>query len=159
MNWSVHIVLNHQKGIRNQAEPRENQYYFLRSKFPADKNHMWEGKHNVISVITWEAFETHSNINCISFGFRHSLYRSGSKTSLNRPTLITQSTMTILQQSNINQFVIKSYWHRTSSEHTAHLGGCGHSSISSQVETPLSKPHHGLITPVFGLCDVLIYLL
>lgn len=40
-----------------------------------------------------------------------------------------------------------------------HLGGCCDSSISSQVETPLSKPHHGLITPVFGLCNVLVYLL
>lgn len=40
-----------------------------------------------------------------------------------------------------------------------HLGGCCDGSISSQVETPLSKPHHGLIAPVFGLSDVLIYLL
>lgn len=42
---------------------------------------------------------------------------------------------------------------------SAHLGGCSDRSISGQVETPLPKPHHGLITPVFGLCDVLVYLL
>lgn len=40
-----------------------------------------------------------------------------------------------------------------------HLGGCSDGSISSQVETPLSEPHHGLITPIFGLCNVLIDLL
>lgn len=40
-----------------------------------------------------------------------------------------------------------------------HLGGCSDSSISSQVETPLSEPHHGLVTPIFGLCNVLVYLL
>lgn len=42
---------------------------------------------------------------------------------------------------------------------STHLGGCSDGSISSQVETPLSKPHHGLVAPVFGLSDVLIYLL
>lgn len=42
---------------------------------------------------------------------------------------------------------------------STHLGGCCDGSISSQVETPLSKPHHGLVAPVFGLSDVLIYLL
>lgn len=41
----------------------------------------------------------------------------------------------------------------------SHLGGCSDGSVSSQVETPFSKLHHGLITSVFGLCDVLIYLL
>lgn len=47
----------------------------------------------------------------------------------------------------------------TSDETTAYLGGCGDGSISSEVEAPLSKPHHGLITPVFGLCNILVYLL
>lgn len=42
---------------------------------------------------------------------------------------------------------------------STHLGGCSDGSISSQVETPLSKPHHGLVASVFGLSDVLIYLL
>lgn len=40
-----------------------------------------------------------------------------------------------------------------------HLAGCSHCSVGSQVETSLSKPHHGFVTPVFGLCDVLVYLL
>lgn len=45
------------------------------------------------------------------------------------------------------------------SHSVAHLGGCSDGSIGSQVETPLSKLHHGLIAPVFGLSNVLIDLL
>lgn len=41
-------------------------------------------------------------------------------------------------------------------ERTAHLGGCSDGGVSSEVETSFSKPHHGLITSVFGLSDVLI---
>lgn len=47
----------------------------------------------------------------------------------------------------------------SSNFYSTHLGGCCDGSISSQVQTPLSKPHHGLVAPVFGLSDVLIYLL
>lgn len=64
----------------------------------------------------------------------------------------------LLCMQNMHRW-IKSYWNTILLVQMTHLGGCSDGSISSQVETPLSEPHHGLITPIFGLCNVLIDLL
>lgn len=61
-----------------------------------------------------------------------------------------------LQSIHISNMTTRTH---TSGQGLAYLASCGDGGSSSQVQTSLPKPHHSLITTVFGLGYVLVYFL
>lgn len=127
-------------------------------KFPSDKNSMCrEAQYDLSGHLRniWNTFLKTVDLiwiqtQCVQICIHN-------RTRLNRAEDTNKTTAV---QTCTNEFQVFNHnCQPTSLTHITHLGGCCDSSISSQVETPLSKPHHGLITLVSGLCNVLIYLL